>query len=186
MNQADNNGDTPLLIASQNGYLEIVEILIASGGLVNQADNNGKTPLYIASAVGHLEVVKVLIASGGSVNEADNDGSTPLHIASELGHLEIVKVLIANKADFLYKNKNGQTPLDVATTNAIKEYIINHPWYRRRSLILARPHSDHETNKEHKLKPLGEIMTATPGSVSDPNSHDSILFQLKIKIASFL
>ena len=68
----------------------------------------------------------------------------------------------------------------------IKQFIINYPWYPGRPLIVTRPHSDHETNNEHQLTPLGEIMTATPGSASDPNSHDSILFQLKIKIASFL
>ena len=63
---------------------------------------------------------------------------------------------------------------------------MNHPWYRRQPLIVTRPHADHETNKKHKLTRLGEIITATPGSVSDPSSQDSILFQLKMKIASFL
>ena len=120
------------------------------------------------------------------MNKANYYGRTPLHVASELGHLEIVKVLIANKADFLYKNNNGQTPLDIAKTYEIKQYIMKHPWYRRRSLIVIRPHTDYETNNEHQLTPLGEIMTGTTGSGSDPNSHDSILFQLKIKIASFL
>ena len=153
---------------------------------MNEANNDGRTPLYIASQESHLEVVKVLIVSDGLVNKANHNVRTPLYIASELGHLEIVKVLIANKADFLYKNKNGQTPLDIAKTDEIKQYIMKHPWYRRRSFIVIRPHADHETNNEHQLTPLGNIMTATPGRVSDPNSHDSILFQLKIKIASFL
>ena len=37
-----------------------------------------------------------------------------------------------------------------------------------------------------QLTPLGEIITATPSSVIDPNSHDNLLFQLKTKVASFL
>ena len=78
------------------------------------------------------------------------------------------------------------TPLDVAKTYAIKQLIINHPWYRRRSLLVTRPHADHETNKEHQLSSLGEIITATPGSASDPSSQDNVLFQIKMKIASFL
>lgn len=45
---------------------------------------------------------------------------------------------------------------------------------------------DYETNEENQLVPLGEIIKAAPGTISDPNSHDSILCQLKIKIASFL
>ena len=40
--------------------------------------------------------------------------------------------------------------------------------------------------KISQLTPLGEIITATPSSVIDSNSHDNLLFQLKIKVASFL
>ena len=74
---------------------------------------------------------------------------------------ETVKVLIANNANFLYKNKNSKTPLDIAKTDKIKQYVINHPWYRRRSLLVTRPYDDYETNKEHQLSSLGHIITAT-------------------------
>ena len=151
---------------------------------MNKADKFGKTPLYTASCNGRLKIVNVLIASGGDVNKADNEGKIPLFNASKYGHLEIVKVLIANKANFLCNYNDGETPLAVAKTDEIKQFIMNHPWYRRQPLIVTRPHSDHKTNKEYKLKPLGEIITATKGS--DPSSEDSILFQLKMKIASFL
>ena len=63
---------------------------------------------------------------------------------------------------------------------------MNHPWYRRRSLLVTRPHTDHDTNEEHQLTPLAEIITATRGSANDPSSQDNLLFQMKIKIASFL
>ena len=36
-----------LCIASENGHLEIVKVMIAAGASVNQANNNGVTPLYI-------------------------------------------------------------------------------------------------------------------------------------------
>ena len=65
MNEADKDGVTPLNIASQNGHLDIVKLLIKSGGLVNQARNTDDTPLYIASECGHLEIVILFIESGG-------------------------------------------------------------------------------------------------------------------------
>ena len=84
----------------------------------------------------------------------------------------------------MYKNKRGLTPLDVAKTDEMKQFIMNHPWYRRRPLLVTRPHDDHETNEEHQLTPLGQIVTVNKGD--NPNSQDNLLFQIKIKVASFL
>ena len=184
VNESNIFGLTPLYIASSKGNLEIAKVLTASGALVNQATKDGETPLYIASSKGHLEMVKILIASRGVVDQGDKYGSTPLYIASREGHLEIFKTLVANKANFLYKNKRGLTPLDVAKTDEMKQFIMNHPWYRRRPLLVTRPHDDHETNEEHQLTPLGQIVTVNKGD--NPNSQDNLLFQIKIKVASFL
>ena len=129
-NQADNKyGITPLHSAVQNGHLEIVEILIASGGLVNKASNNGNTPLYMASSKGHLEIVKVLIASGGLVNEANNNGFTPLSVAQMNGHTEIVVFLLRE---------------------------IN--WQRRKPLYLMRLWEDHKDNEAHQPTLLGRFL----------------------------
>ena len=58
-------------------------------------------------------------------------------------------------------------------------------WSRYRSFMLTRPHDDHETNPEHALNPLGNILTAM--KIKDnPSSEDCILYQLKMKVASFL
>ena len=44
VNQADNDGDTPLMYAASNGYVQCVKELIAVGADVNQVDDNGSTP----------------------------------------------------------------------------------------------------------------------------------------------
>ena len=62
--------------------------------------------------------------------------------------------------------------------------LENFLWYRRRSLILTRPHDDHETNEEHELGHLSELITAT--KTDDPNGSDCLLYLLKMKIARFL
>ena len=61
--------------------------------------------------------------------------------------------------------------LGVAKTDETKQFIRSLSWYRRRPLIviLVCPYYDHETNPTHKLTRLGEIIIATPDSVSDPS-----------------
>ena len=49
--KADNNGHTPMHVASLNGHLEVIKWLYDHGGKddVTKADNTGYTPMYVAS-----------------------------------------------------------------------------------------------------------------------------------------
>ena len=67
--------------------------------------------------------------------------------------------------------------------NDVISYEIR--WSRRRLLILTRRYDDHQTIEEHQLTPLGIIITAIKSN-NDPSSQDSVLYQLKMKIPSFL
>ena len=181
--------NTPLNFASMYDYLEIVKVLLAAGADVDKTNDNGDTPLHYASKYGHLKIVKVLLAAGADVNKTNDNGDTPLHEASINGHyyhrIKIVMDLILAKADVRIKNNEDKLPHEVAATDDIREFIWqHHPWYRRKPLILTRPHPDHETNKEYQLSALGNIITATSDNV--PSSHDDVLFQLKMKVAEFL
>ena len=49
VNISDENGQTPLYIASRNGCLESVKHLIENGATIDAKRDNGTTPLYIAS-----------------------------------------------------------------------------------------------------------------------------------------
>ena len=62
---ADSGGATALLLASEEGHVDVVHLLLTEGGAsVDQADENGETPLYAASWQGHLEVVRFLLTEG--------------------------------------------------------------------------------------------------------------------------
>jgi ankyrin repeat protein len=61
INKSDNHGWTPLHISCENGYLEIVKLLIENGVDINKFDNDGWTSLHTSCENGHLEIVKLLI-----------------------------------------------------------------------------------------------------------------------------
>lgn len=66
-------GRTPLYVACENGYPEVVQKLINYGANVNEKKawciNQYKSPLRIACEMGQVEVVKLLLKSGANADE---------------------------------------------------------------------------------------------------------------------
>ena len=62
VNRRGQLGASPLLMAAQNGHLDVVRTLVDVGASVDQPREDGGSPLFVAAASGHLGVVRV---SGG-------------------------------------------------------------------------------------------------------------------------
>ena len=60
---AENDGATPLFIASQKNHFEVMRELLQRGAAVDAAMNNGATPLFIATARGHAAVAALIRAA---------------------------------------------------------------------------------------------------------------------------
>jgi ankyrin repeat protein len=56
---------TPLLMAVQGGFKDVVELLLAGKADVNLKANNGETPLHAAAADNRKDVFSVLLLHGG-------------------------------------------------------------------------------------------------------------------------
>jgi hypothetical protein len=84
---------TPLLAASQQGHVPVVQSLLEAGADVDKARDDGWTALIIASKKGHVPVVQALLQAGADVDKAEDGCFTPLLIASMQGHLAIVRLL---------------------------------------------------------------------------------------------
>jgi ankyrin repeat protein len=87
------DGTTPLIMASQQGHLPVVQALLQAGADVYIATDDGDTPLIGASQDGRLPIVQALLQAGADVDKAANNGATPLSMARGLGHDEIVRAL---------------------------------------------------------------------------------------------
>ena len=84
INKADDDGATPLYIATEKGHEAVVRALIEAGADVGVAAPD-ETPLFIATYEGHEAIVRALIEAGADINKAKDTGATPLFVAAEEG-----------------------------------------------------------------------------------------------------
>ena len=105
-----------LMIAAEEGYLEIVRCLLENDANVDVVDTGeGGTPMAMAAQGGHLEIVKLLVAKGAKVDGPTAACRTPLFAATLAGHVAIVEFLLAKEALVdLGDAEDSMTPLGVA------------------------------------------------------------------------
>ena len=51
----DDDGITPLMLASENGHVDVAHLLLEAGALPDSRDNRGETALMDAAHNGHLD-----------------------------------------------------------------------------------------------------------------------------------
>jgi hypothetical protein len=79
----DEDGFTPLHLASLRGHVELAWFLVEEHGAdVAARAKDRQTPLHSASKGGHVELARFLIEHGADAAARAEDGWTPLHSAS--------------------------------------------------------------------------------------------------------
>ena len=67
----DNNGDTPLMIASQLGWADGISLLVQARATVDLANNSGETPLIRAVQNRDTNTVRLLLMAGANPAKRD-------------------------------------------------------------------------------------------------------------------
>ena len=105
VNATSSNGSTPLMVACQSAFPEVVEALISAGANVNAVGEEGHTALaQLCGATRQgaaVTIAKTLFEHGAAATlEARDSGDfTALHTACEHGRAGLVRLLIEKKAD---------------------------------------------------------------------------------------
>jgi len=120
---ARTDGYTPMHMAAENGYHEVVRVLTDKGADLDLADEEGYTAVYVAAQNDHHEVVRVLADKGANLDLAHERGGTPAFVAAYHGHLQIVRLLADKGADLDLADEEGRTPLSIATHRGHDEVV---------------------------------------------------------------
>ena len=110
--------ESPLMMVSLKGHLELARKLIERGADVNKT---GWTPLHYAATNGHLAVIELLLEQHAYIDAESPNGSTPLMMAAHYGTPAAVKLLLEAGADPLIRNQLGLTAIDFANRGNRKD-----------------------------------------------------------------
>ena len=117
---------TAIMLASQEGYPDIVAMLIEAGADVNAMSRDGATCLLYSAFNGHSDVVAVLIKAGADLNKGHGQrgGKTALMFAAEKGFKDIAHLLVDAGADVNVKEDGRDfTALHFATVKGKQDIV---------------------------------------------------------------
>ena len=129
LNSIDENGYTPLMLATSKGFEEVAHHIIQCGADINLKNGSSHTALDIASGGGYIAIVGTLLARGADTNTRDSKSRSPLHLASKYGHHLIVLLLLAKEANTQAKDSKHKTPLHLACSHghdSIVKALLRH------------------------------------------------------------
>jgi ankyrin repeat protein len=110
-------------LASREGRVEVVRLLIECRADITAQDESGETPLHLSSEV---EVARMLLEHDVDVTVQNKDGETPLHDlatssqrswprVSPQKHTELVHLLLEHGADATSQEPKGSTPIHLVS-----------------------------------------------------------------------
>jgi quinoprotein dehydrogenase-associated probable ABC transporter substrate-binding protein len=115
VNQADDQGWTPLISAARQRHDDMIKLLIELGADVNLAKSDGTTPLIAAASRDHVPSIKVLLEHGADIEKLGPQGFRVLPLAIADDNYEAAKALIEAGAKVNEPSgAEGLTPLMVA------------------------------------------------------------------------
>ncbi len=111
-----------LVLASERGHMEIAQALLLAGVPVETGPQQW-TALMGASRGGHTNIVEALLQAGADINARDADGSSALMMAVAGGHTDTVQTLLQATAPVNDRLADGSTALMMAARDGRSEII---------------------------------------------------------------
>ena len=127
MNKPINNGTTPVFKSSEEGYREILNLLMSKDGTANTQTKHGATALFQSSQNGHAGLVAILLNSKEgklTINKPwPMTGATPLYQAVWRNHIDAVRTFLTyNEIHVNIPDKNTSQNNHLANTKILLQH----------------------------------------------------------------
>ena len=124
VDHTNEEGETPLMIASKNGHGNIVKLLLSANANVNKQDNTGQTAVMLAKTI---EIYQTLVHANADTTIVTHDESTPLLISCLLGNHKVAEHLLFTLKHNITTRPDGLTLLMAASHGGnyrIVQYLL--------------------------------------------------------------
>lgn len=116
VNAKDSEGRTPLHLAIDKAYTDIVLALLEKKPNLELKNRDGDTALLRAVKNRDVQIAQLLVSMGAKLSATDNAGDNSLHLAIRARSRRLTQILLVNPSDskLLYRpNKLGETPYSI-------------------------------------------------------------------------
>lgn len=108
-NLADKKGTTPLMLATQLGYVDGIDTLVKKKAAVDQSNRSGETALILAVQLRNSEAVRALLKAGANPDKKDSRaGYSARDYAKQDGRASAIAAIIESS-----KPANGKKPAEL-------------------------------------------------------------------------
>ncbi|XP_067668335.1 ankyrin repeat domain-containing protein 50-like [Haliotis asinina] len=106
---------TPVMVAAEQGYKKIVELLVNHGADLSLREQSGSNILHNACYRGQFDVVKYILSLNRvRINSRGYMKRTPVMVAAEHGYKTVVELLVNHGADLSLREQSGSNILHSA------------------------------------------------------------------------
>ncbi|XP_038075224.1 E3 ubiquitin-protein ligase MIB2-like isoform X1 [Patiria miniata] len=118
-----NSGKTALQVASHQGHLEVIKVLLMSKASLEVQDQDGDTALHYAVFGNQPDVAQYLLNKKAKIDAVNNGQCSSLHVAVNKSFTACVRVLLRHKCNINLQDSYGDTALHDAIAKNCKDII---------------------------------------------------------------
>lgn len=122
VNEINQYGFSPLILACYSGNIEMVIFLIDNKADINLLSSEG-TALMAATVKGNTKMTALLLKNGANPDLTNEAGISALMYAVQFKNISIIKLLLQHNANKLLLDKEGRSAFEYAVFTKNEEII---------------------------------------------------------------